>query len=273
MPGQAVIPRYGQLADQWNSARTGMTPAQIALAAGPGGISPTDPRFVAAGNGGAGGGGGGGTGTGGGAQFSGGSGTYNYDPRFGGNIGAIPTVSGPNLGQVYPNLSGTNAALSSALVSELTGQLSPHTLNNIQNAAAAYGITSGMPGSGLAMFKYPRDVGIASEDLINKGIGNYSSAIPSVSSTQTVNPTTQAQLNTEINATNAQNAAAPNPGASASYAQQLFDKYLSSLSSPAGGTTPAVDAGKQWWQRGANATAFGYNDKLNSFVNHGMSGF
>lgn len=271
MAGAAVIPRYGALGDQFNQMRTGLTPGQIALASAPGGISTSDPRFLEAGGGGTSTGNGGG-GAGGGAQFSGGGSTYNYDPRFGGNIGAIPNVTGPNLNQAYPNLSGTNAALSSALASELSGQLSPGTMSNIMNAAATYGVTSGMPGSGLAMAKYPRDIGLASEALQGQGINHYSSAIPAVSSTQTVSPSQQAQLNTEINATNAQNAAAPNPAASASYAEELFDKYLKSLQGPAGGSGSALDAGKQWWQRGANATNFGYSDKLNSFVNHGMSG-
>jgi hypothetical protein len=167
---------------------------------------------------------------------------------FGSRVGAIPPITGPNLGGVYPNLSGTNAALSSSLASELTGQLSPQTIAAINDAAASWGVTSGMPGSGLAMNRFPRDIGLASEDLINRGIGNYSSVIPSVSATQTVSPAQAAPLNTEIAAMNAINAAAPDPAAAGSYAQNLFDRYLKSLSTPAGGTG---SAGVPWWAQGS----------------------
>lgn len=174
------------------------------------------------------------------------TGTYNGNSAniFGTRVPAIPNITGPTLNQAYPNLSGTNADLSSALTSELTGQLSPQTMASIQDAAASYGVGSGMPGSSFSMNRYPRDIGLASEELIHRGIGDYSSAIPSVSATQTVNPSQAAQLNTEINATNAVNRSAPDPAAAASYAQHLFDQYLRSQSGPAGGT------GVPWYMQG-----------------------
>jgi hypothetical protein len=167
---------------------------------------------------------------------------------FGSRVPAIPLVSGPSLNQAYPNLSGTNAALSSALTSELTGQLSPQTIAAINDAAASYGVTSGMPGSGLATNRFPRDIGLTTEGLMHQGIGDYSGAIPAVSSTQTVNPSTQAGLNTEINATNATNASAPDPTAANTYAQQLFDRYLRSMSRPSGGTGSTGNL--PWYQQG-----------------------
>lgn len=177
---------------------------------------------------------------------------------FGSRVGQIPTVTGPGLNQAYPNLSGTNANVASALNSELTGQLSPQTIAAINDAAASFGVTSGMPGSGLAMNRFPRDIGLASEQLIQQGLGNYSSIIPAISATQTVNPSQQASLNAEINATNAVNAAAPDPTAAATYAQNLFDKYLSSLSKPSGGTGTAGSAqGLPWWQQETTAGGAG----------------
>lgn len=174
---------------------------------------------------------------------------------FGTRVGSIPNVNGPGLNSAYPNLSGTNAQLSSALSSELTGQLSPATMAAIQDAAASYGVSSGMPGSQLVQNRYPRDIGLASEDLIHRGIGDYAGVIPAVSSTQTVNPYQQASLNTEINATNAVNRSAPDPAAAASYAQQLFDRYLRSQSGPAGGTG---SSGVPWYQQAANTTGMGW---------------
>ena len=70
-----------------------------------------------------------------------------------------------------------------------------------------------------------RNLGLATEDLQNKGISNYNSTIPTISSTQTVNPA----LQSEINSQNATNAAAPDPGRAASYAQGMFDKYLNMM--------------------------------------------
>lgn len=183
---------------------------------------------------------------------------------FGSRVPAIPTVNGPGLNSAYPNLTGTNAAVSGALLSELQGQLSPQTQNSIADAAASFGVNSGMPGSGLAMNRYPRDIGLASEQLMHQGIGDYSSLIPSISATQTVSPYQAAGLNTEINATNAINAAAPDPTAAATYAQQLFDRYLNRLSQPSGGTGgPGSAQGLPWWQQTTTAGgASGFGPQL-----------
>src|SRR5882672_3478347 len=130
---------------------------------------------------------------------------------FGSRVAPIAPISGPTLNQAYPNLTGTNAGLSSALLSELSGQLSPQTQAAIADAAASFGVNSGIPGSGFAMNRYPRDIGLASEQPMHQGIGDYSSVIPSISGTQTVAPGQAAGLNAEIGAMNATNSAAPDP--------------------------------------------------------------
>lgn len=161
----------------------------------------------------------------------------NPQPRQGqGAFGSVPGNIGlPNpsadLSKVYPNLTGTNSAVSDQIMSQLRGELSPDTIAAIQNAAATYGVTSGMPGSGLQWNKSLRDLGIATEDQISKGISNYNATIPTVSGTQTVRPETQVDVATQ----NAVWNSAPDPAAAASYAQQLFDKYLGSLSQSFGG--------------------------------------
>lgn len=136
-----------------------------------------------------------------------------------------------DLSNAYPNLTGTNQAVSGDILSQLKGQLSPQTIQMIQNAGATYGVGSGMPGSGLSKNLTLRDLGLASEDVQQKGIQNYNATLPTVSATQTVNPALQA----EINSANAVNAAAPNPQMAASYAQGLFQEYLDKLN-PSGGT-------------------------------------
>lgn len=155
---------------------------------------------------------------------------YSYTGgTFGSNISPIPMPNpAADLASVYPNLSAANAAISGNVLSELKGQLSPETIQNIVNSSAVYGVTSGMPGSGLARNIIPRSIGLSTESLKRQGLQDYSGAIPVISGTQTVRP----ELQAEINATNAFNAAAPNPTAAANYALSLYKEYMN----PAGST-------------------------------------
>ena len=159
---------------------------------------------------------------------------YDYSPTpqsgtnaFGmvpGSIGAPSPFS--DLSSVYPNLSGTNSQVSSAISGQLAGQLAPSTINGIHDSANTWGVAGGMgAGSGLAGDSGLKSLGINAEQLQQQGLTNYNQTIPTMSSTQTLNP----QLQTEIAATNATNAAAPNPSQAASYAQSLFNQYLSKM--------------------------------------------
>lgn len=137
-----------------------------------------------------------------------------------------------DLGKVYPGLGAANAAVSRNIASQLSGQLSPATQAAIQDASAQFGVSSGMPGSGLARNRTVRDLGLATEALQDQGLKNYLAAIQSISGTQTVNPS----LQTEINTQNALNRAAPDPTQAAMYSKSLFDQYLANLRGPGGGT-------------------------------------
>lgn len=155
-----------------------------------------------------------------------------------------------DLSSIYPNLSQTNAAVSSDIMSKLRGELSPNTVSQIQDAAAEFGVGSGMPGSGLQWNKALRDIGMTSEQQQQQGLQAYGSLIPAISGTQTVNPA----LQTEVNLQNSLNAAAPDPAAAASYAQELFDKYLQALSGPAGASgsySPGGNRTETWHAPGA----------------------
>jgi hypothetical protein len=165
---------------------------------------------------------------------------YNINPtpqQGQGAFGSVPGVLGmPNpaadLGSQLPGLTGLNTTASGDIMAQLQGQLSPGTLNALKSASAVYGQNWGMPGSGFETNALMGNIAGFSEGQVNKGIANYNSLIPTVSSTQTVSPA----LQTEISTQNALNAAAPNPGQAASYAQSLFDKYLKQLRGPGGGT-------------------------------------
>jgi hypothetical protein len=146
-----------------------------------------------------------------------------------------------------------NSALSQNILDQLGGNISTNSLDALRNAAAQWGVGSGLGvdnGAGLMTNKLFGNVLGFSEGQIDKGIRNYNSTIPTVSSTQTLSPALQIQVaqgnqnaenqanqfNSQIAATNATNAAAPNPATANSYAQQLFDQYLQSMRGPGGGT-------------------------------------
>lgn len=171
---------------------------------------------------------------------------YNVSPGTQGGSGAFGSVPGnislPNpaadLSEQYPNLSGTNSALSGDILSKLSGQLSPATLQQLQNASATSAVNNGMPGSNAIPGTMPyntnlESLGLNSEAQQQQGISDYNSTIPTVSGTQTVAPALQANIAEE----NAINASAPNPAAANSYAQSLYQQYLNSMKGGPGGST------------------------------------
>jgi len=166
--------------------------------------------------------------------------TSNPQPQTGtGPFGQVPGPIGVpdvygNLQKPVPILPQLNSAAAADILSNLHGELSPATQAAIQDAAARFGISSGMPGSGLARNKSLRDIGLTSEQIQAQGLQQLNPFLSTVSGTQTVRPETQIGLAE----TNAINASAPNPQAQSSYAEQLFNKYLSGVNgpNPAGGT-------------------------------------
>jgi hypothetical protein len=152
-----------------------------------------------------------------------------YDPRFGGVPGALglPDPSA-DLAAHYPNLSGATSQASADVLAKLRGELSPETQNAIQDAAARFGVTSGMPGftpGSLAGNRGLRDIGLNAEAQTQQGLQDYNALTSNISNTQTVNPALQASIAEQ----NAINASAPNPAAAQTYAQSLFDKYLAQI--------------------------------------------
>lgn len=135
-----------------------------------------------------------------------------------------------DLSKRIPNLSGINTTASNTILSKLGGQLSPGTLQQIQNGAATYGVGSGMPGTGstpgaLSYNKGLATLGLTAEGQQEQGLKDYNSFVPTVSGTQTVNPALQNEINTQ----NAVDAAAPDPSSAANYAQGLYEHYLQSF--------------------------------------------
>lgn len=151
-----------------------------------------------------------------------GTNAYGYIP---GQIGA-PNPAG-DLSAVYPNLTPQNAQISSNIMSELRGDLSPEAINSIRDQAANFGVSSGMPGSQLASYGGLRNLGIATHEMQRRGLQDYLAATSGIKGTQTVDPALQFQ----IAETNAINAAAPDPTLAAQEQLKLFDKYMERLTS------------------------------------------
>lgn len=153
----------------------------------------------------------------------------------------LPNPAGDLAGQV-PGLSGLNSQASANILSKLKGELSKNTLDALKNTAAAYGVSSGMPGSGLSDNAFLGNIAGAREALQTQGVNEYNATIPTVSGTQTVSPALQNEIATQ----NSLNAAAPDPTQAASYAMQLFQMYLNQMGrggSSGGGFNPVGGGG------------------------------
>jgi hypothetical protein len=124
-----------------------------------------------------------------------------------------------------PNLGRINSQIGTDIQAGLEGQLSPGTVNALQDYNAAWGIGSGMPLSGLSNFRLGRNIGRFAEDLKNTAIGQYNQTIPTISRTQTVDPALQFQIAEQ----NAVNRSAPDPTAAGSHAEGLYQEYLNRL--------------------------------------------
>ena len=155
-----------------------------------------------------------------------GQGPYGLVP---GQIG-IPPSAWDQTRAAVPAL-GNTTQLTNNILSELQGDINPQALKNMQDAAANYGISSGMPGSNaipgtLAFNKNLRNIGLDTQAIQRQGLQDYTSLLGSVSGLQTPQG-----LAAEIAAHNAQLRAAPDPQKAAE--RQLGD-YWNSLAAARG---------------------------------------
>lgn len=156
-----------------------------------------------------------------------GQGPYGLVP---GPVGAPPsrfqqtTTAVPGLGQPATD------QLTQNIMSELQGQLSPETLRNIQDASAQFGISSGMPGSGLVNNRTLRNIGLTTAGVQGKGQTDYLAALQGIGGQQ-LDP---ALLNA-IAESNANKASAPDPQQAAQALMNLFRQGIGSGGTPTGG--------------------------------------
>lgn len=154
-----------------------------------------------------------------------------YSGAHGGKVGSVglPDVAA-QLNEQLPGNTAMKQKSSANILSDLSGELNPETVQAIQQATAQWGVNAGQPGAGLAVNRGLRDVGMMAENLQQRGLENYNKLASQVSQTQTVRPETQ--ISTSLQ--NAMNRAAPDPASAAQYAESLFNKYMEKAESPTG---------------------------------------
>jgi hypothetical protein len=181
-----------------------------------------------------------------------------------GPYGQVPGVSGIPPSQYQQTIQnvpglgpGASDQLSKNIINELTGQLSPETLRNIQDEAARFGVRSGMPGSNaipgsLGFNRMLRNLALDTTLVQRQGGQDYLSALTGIGSQQ-LNPALMA----EIAQFNALLKAAPDPKAAADRLAQDFFNAQNRNRQPQGG------GGFDWFippsspQNGSGALGFG----------------
>ena len=183
-------------------------------------------------------------------------------------FGSVPSAIGipPNLftqlGAV-PGFGANTTATGNAINSQLSGTVSPQTLNALQTASAQFGVGSGMPGSGLQSNNLFGNIAGFSEGQQEKGIGNYFREVGALGPTMT-NP----NLAAEISSRNANLAAAPDPKLAA---QEAFNQWLKGFQYTSGAGGYGNGPGR-WPGGGTLGPTPGYSTTHSNWGGMGLSG-
>lgn len=100
-----------------------------------------------------------------------------------------------NFAALFPNAAATQSAVSGNTLSRLRGELSPETLSAIQDRAARFGMSAGIPGSGVSGSYGRKLLGQTIEGLQSQGLQDYLNTLRTYSGT--LMPTTGEQLGAE----------------------------------------------------------------------------
>jgi hypothetical protein len=162
-----------------------------------------------------------------------------------------------DLAQVAPGVAGLGGTIAKTLSDKLGGQISPATQAALQNAAATYGLNIGQPGmSPLAYHNLFGNIAGFAENQANQAIAEYGPFVGAVSQTQTV----PAALQAHIAEQNALQAAAPDPTAAQSHAENLYASYLAAMRSPGAPTRQPMMAAATGRAIPSAAAASGFAD-------------
>lgn len=207
------------------------------------------------------------------APASTGTGGYNlapsptgYNPAYGGVPGVVgqPPSLYKGIQSIYPGISGLTSGAGNVISSQLAGELSPQTINAIQDQAAAFGISSGLPLTNFAGMKGLKQLGLNVENVQNQGAQNYNAFLAGLGGTAD-NP----NLAAELAMWNATNLAAGIPEAVAKAAQDAYNKAMlnaqgagSPKISPGSGTIMPNLGGGSNPARGTTPGAYEYTPQV-----------
>ena len=148
----------------------------------------------------------------------------------------VPPSTFEQVNTAIPGLTGAGSKISDLIMQELQGEISPEAIRNMQDAAARFGITSGMPGSNaipgtLANNRNLLSNILTTRDIQSQGQRDYANLLGAVGQQQTPQ-----SLAAGLSQSNAQLRAAPDPTLAAQ--QQLANYYaaLNIARGPGGGT-------------------------------------
>jgi len=145
-------------------------------------------------------------------------------PNYSNVSSQLSNPTGPNTAYsqfagIYPNLSQNINQIGSNITSELAGQLPTDVTGQIKDQGAAWGLQTGMPGSGAADNYTLESLGLTSLGEQQQGLSQYLNFAPATQGMFTDTP----GATTDILAGLDMNAAAPNPAAAG------LEQYLSGL--------------------------------------------
>lgn len=163
-----------------------------------------------------------------------------------GPIGVPQNIFG-QLNTSVPNFGANTAGTSNVIGSELSGQVSPATLNALKTASAQFGVASGMPGSGLETNQLFGNIAGFSENRQRQGVQDYFSQAGTLGRLQT-----DPALAAEVSARNADLQAAPDPRLQH---QQQIDDYLKAQATSFALSNPS--RGPWWAPGGVNSPPIG----------------
>ena len=157
---------------------------------------------------------------------------------------SVPPNVFTQLSGAVPNFGGITRGTSDVIGSELSGAVSPMTMNALKTAAAQFGVGSGLgPGSGLEANQLFGNIAGFSENRQRQGVQDYLSEVGALSHTMN-----DPNLVATISARNADLAAAPDPRLAH---QQQLDDYMRSLSTTYALSNPSRGP---WWAPGGVST-------------------
>jgi len=174
---------------------------------------------------------------------------------------SIPTPPSvfSQLGAV-PGFTANTGGAGRVIGAELSGNVSPGTMNALKTGSAQFGVGSGLGfGSGLETNQLFGNIAGFSENQAHRGVQDYLSQVGALGPTMT-NP----NLAAEISARNANLAAAPDPKLAA---QQAFDDWLKGFGIVSSAGTPNAP----WAAGGTLGPSRGFSTTHSNWGGFGMT--